>query len=84
MNTPMAIEARVARGTSREEVIASRDRRVPSGTGWAPAGTSAYAALFLHSDEAAFITLTADLDDAIYLWFLSFRGLACDTIRLCA
>jgi hypothetical protein len=81
MNTPMAIEARVARGTSREEVIASRDRRVPSGTGWAPAGTSAYAALFLHSDESA---LTADPDDAIYLWFLSFRGLACDTIRLCA
>lgn len=56
MNTPMAIEARVARGTSREEVIASRDRRVPlrrrMGTGW----DVAYAALFLHSDEAAFIT----------------------------
>jgi NAD(P)-dependent dehydrogenase (short-subunit alcohol dehydrogenase family) len=56
MNTPMAIEARVAAGTSREEVIASRDRRVPlrrrMGTGW----DVAYAALFLHSDEAAFIT----------------------------
>jgi NAD(P)-dependent dehydrogenase (short-subunit alcohol dehydrogenase family) len=56
MNTPMAIEARVARGTPREEVIASRDRRVPlrrrMGTGW----DVAYAALFLHSDEAAFIT----------------------------
>lgn len=56
MNTPMAIEARVARGTSREEVIASRDRRVPlrsrMGTGW----DVAYAALFLHSDEAGFIT----------------------------
>ena len=50
------IEARVARGTSREEVIASRDRRVPlrrrMGTGW----DVAYAALFLHSDEAGFIT----------------------------
>jgi NAD(P)-dependent dehydrogenase (short-subunit alcohol dehydrogenase family) len=38
MNTPMAIEARVAQGTAREEVIASRDRRVPlrrrMGTGW--------------------------------------------------
>ncbi|TMQ23606.1 MAG: SDR family oxidoreductase [Candidatus Rokuibacteriota bacterium] len=56
MNTPMAIEARVAQGTPREEVIASRDRRVPlrrrMGTGW----DVAYAALFLHSDEAGFIT----------------------------
>ena len=56
MNTPMAIEARVAQGTSRGEVIASRDRRVPlrrrMGTGW----DVAYAALFLHSDEAGFIT----------------------------
>jgi NAD(P)-dependent dehydrogenase (short-subunit alcohol dehydrogenase family) len=56
MNTPMAIEARVAQGTRREEVIASRDRRVPlrrrMGTGW----DVAYAALYLHSDEAAFVT----------------------------
>ena len=56
MNTPMAIEARVAKGTPREEVIASRDRRVPlrrrMGTGW----DVAHAALFLHSDEAGFIT----------------------------
>jgi NAD(P)-dependent dehydrogenase (short-subunit alcohol dehydrogenase family) len=56
MNTPMAIEARVARGTPREEVIAARDRRVPlrrkMGTGW----DVAYAALFLHSEEAGFIT----------------------------
>jgi NAD(P)-dependent dehydrogenase (short-subunit alcohol dehydrogenase family) len=56
MNTPMAIEARVAQGTSREEVIAARDRRVPlrrrMGTGW----DVAYAALYLHSDEAAFVT----------------------------
>jgi NAD(P)-dependent dehydrogenase (short-subunit alcohol dehydrogenase family) len=56
MNTPMAIEARVAQGGQREEVIASRDRRVPlrrrMGTGWGVA----YAALFLHSDEARFIT----------------------------
>jgi NAD(P)-dependent dehydrogenase (short-subunit alcohol dehydrogenase family) len=56
MNTPMAIEARVAQGTSREEVIASRDRRVPlrrrMGTGW----DVAYAALYLHSDEAGFVT----------------------------
>jgi NAD(P)-dependent dehydrogenase (short-subunit alcohol dehydrogenase family) len=29
MNAPMGSEARVARGVSREEVVASRDRRVP-------------------------------------------------------
>jgi NAD(P)-dependent dehydrogenase (short-subunit alcohol dehydrogenase family) len=56
MNTPMAIEARVAQGTSREEVVAARDRRVPlrrrMGTGW----DVAHAALFLHSDEAGFVT----------------------------
>ncbi len=56
MNTPMAIEARVGKGTPREEVVAARDRRVPlggkMGTGW----DTAYAALFLHSDEASFIT----------------------------
>jgi len=56
MNTPMAIEARVAKGTPREDVIASRDRRVPlrrrMGTGW----DVAYAALYLHSDEAGFVT----------------------------
>src|SRR5215470_10616593 len=56
MNTPMAIEARVAKGTAREEVIASRDQRVPlrrrMGTGW----DVAYAALYLHSDEAQFVT----------------------------
>ena len=56
MNTPMAIEPRVAAGTPREQVIADRDRNVPlrgkMGTGW----DVAYAALFLHSDEAGFIT----------------------------
>ncbi len=58
MNTPMAIEARVAQGRSREEVIAARDARIPlgrrMGTGW----DVAHAALFLHSDKAAFITGT--------------------------
>jgi len=46
----------VAAGTPREEVIAARDRRVPlgrrMGTGW----DVAHAALFLHSEEAGFIT----------------------------
>lgn len=63
MNTPMAIEARVAQGRPREEVIASRDQRIPlgrkMGTGW----DVAYAALFLHSDEARFITGIALLVD---------------------
>jgi NAD(P)-dependent dehydrogenase (short-subunit alcohol dehydrogenase family) len=57
MNTPMAIEARVGRGgMSREEVVAMRNTRVPllhqMGSGW----DVAYAALFLHSDEAKFIS----------------------------
>jgi NAD(P)-dependent dehydrogenase (short-subunit alcohol dehydrogenase family) len=56
METPMAIEARVAAGTPREEVIARRNAQVPlknqMGTGW----DVAYAALFLHSSEAKFIT----------------------------
>src|SRR2546422_1031572 len=56
MNTPMAIESRVAKGTAREEVIASRDRRGPrrrrTGTGWAVASAAPY----LHSDGAAFGT----------------------------
>jgi NAD(P)-dependent dehydrogenase (short-subunit alcohol dehydrogenase family) len=56
METPMAIESRVAAGTPREQVIAARNAMVPlknrMGTGW----DTAYAALFLHSDEAGFIT----------------------------
>lgn len=56
MNTPMAIEARVGQGMAREDVVSQRDRRVPlgrkMGTGW----DVAHAALFLHSDEARFIT----------------------------
>ena len=56
MNTPMAIEARVAAGGVRSEIIAARDKQVPlgrkMGTGW----DVAYASLFLHSDEAQFIT----------------------------
>jgi len=56
MNTPMAIESRIkALGKSREEVIAERDAQVPGGkmgTAW----DVAYAALFLASDEAKFIS----------------------------
>jgi len=57
MDTPMAIEGySAAQGRSREEVRQARDNRVPlrnkMGTGW----DVAYAALFLASDEANFIT----------------------------
>lgn len=56
MNTPMAIEPRVALGINRAELIAARDRRVPLGGKMGSAWDVAYAALFLHSDEAGFIT----------------------------
>ncbi|MGI9598066.1 MAG: SDR family NAD(P)-dependent oxidoreductase [Acidimicrobiales bacterium] len=56
MNTPMAIEARVAQGTPRDEVVARRDRRVPLGRKMGSGWDVAHAALFLHSDEARFIT----------------------------
>jgi NAD(P)-dependent dehydrogenase (short-subunit alcohol dehydrogenase family) len=56
MNTPMAIEPRVAAGVDRAKLIAQRNSRVPlggrMGTGW----DVGYAALFLHSDEARFIS----------------------------
>jgi NAD(P)-dependent dehydrogenase (short-subunit alcohol dehydrogenase family) len=57
MNTPMAIEGiSQAFGISKEELIKGRNSRVPlkggMGTGW----DTAYAALFLASDEAKFIT----------------------------
>ena len=56
METPMAIEARVAAGTPRAEVIASRNARVPLGHKMGTAWDVAFAALFLHSDEAQFIS----------------------------
>lgn len=56
MNTPMAVEARVAAGTPREEVIASRNANVPLGRTMGSGWDIAYASLFLHSDEAKFIT----------------------------
>ncbi len=56
MNTPMAIEGYVATGRDREEVIRSRDARVPLGGRMGDAWDVANAALFLASDEARFIT----------------------------
>jgi NAD(P)-dependent dehydrogenase (short-subunit alcohol dehydrogenase family) len=57
MNTPMAVEGiSKARGISREELIAKRDKSVPLGARMGTAWDVAYAALFLASDEAKFIT----------------------------
>jgi NAD(P)-dependent dehydrogenase (short-subunit alcohol dehydrogenase family) len=57
LDTPMAVDAQAAaRGLPRAEVVAQREVMVPlrglMGTGW----DVAYASLFLHSDEAQFIT----------------------------
>ena len=57
MQTPMAIEGQSRLfGISKEELVEQRDRLVPlkggMGTGW----DTAYAALFLASDEAKFVT----------------------------
>jgi NAD(P)-dependent dehydrogenase (short-subunit alcohol dehydrogenase family) len=57
MDTPMAVENRVGRGgATREEVVAQRNARVPLGARMGTAWDVAHAALFLASDEAAFIT----------------------------
>lgn len=57
MNTPMAIEGiSRARGIPKEELITQRDARVPLGGKMGTAWDVAYAALFLASDEAKFIT----------------------------
>ncbi len=57
MDTPMAVDTRaLAWGRKREEVAAERDAKVPlrrkQGTAW----DIAYAALYLASDEAGFVT----------------------------
>ncbi|MHA6616304.1 SDR family NAD(P)-dependent oxidoreductase [Pseudonocardia sp. DLS-67] len=57
MDTPMAIENRVGRdGATREQVIAERNSHVPLQNRMGTAWDVAHAALFLASDEAAFIT----------------------------
>jgi NAD(P)-dependent dehydrogenase (short-subunit alcohol dehydrogenase family) len=60
MDTPMAIEGQsAARNVSKAELRAARDRRVPLRGKMGSAWDVAHAALFLHSDEAAFITAVA-------------------------
>jgi NAD(P)-dependent dehydrogenase (short-subunit alcohol dehydrogenase family) len=57
MNTPMAIEGiSKARGVPKEDLIRQRDASVPLGGKMGTAWDVAYAALFLASDEAKFIT----------------------------
>jgi len=57
MNTPMAIEGiSGALGVPKEELIRRRDAQVPLRARMGTAWDVAYAALFLASDEAAFIT----------------------------
>ena len=57
MNTPMAIEGiSHERGIAKEDVIRARDAQVPLDRKMGTAWDVAYAALFLASDEAKFIT----------------------------
>lgn len=57
INTPMAIEGiSKARGIPKEELICQRNASVPLGGKMGTAWDVAYAALFLASDEARFIT----------------------------
>lgn len=56
MNTPMAIEARISAAKPREQVVAERDAQVPLGRKMGSAWDVAYAAAFLASDKARFIT----------------------------
>jgi NAD(P)-dependent dehydrogenase (short-subunit alcohol dehydrogenase family) len=56
MNTPMAIEAWVSLGAERDEIVKRRDSQVPLGAKQGTAWDIAFAALFLASDEAKFIT----------------------------
>jgi NAD(P)-dependent dehydrogenase (short-subunit alcohol dehydrogenase family) len=57
MNTPMAIEGISRyRGISKEDLIEERESRIPLKGGMGSGWDTAYAALFLASDEAKFIT----------------------------
>ena len=57
LNTPIAIEGMAkATGTNKKDIIKFRNRLVPLKGGMGDAWDTAYAALFLTSDEAKFIT----------------------------
>jgi NAD(P)-dependent dehydrogenase (short-subunit alcohol dehydrogenase family) len=66
MNTPMAIESRVAANKPREEIIAERDQQVPLGRKMGSAWDVAHAACFLASDKAGYITgITLPVDGGL-------------------
>jgi NAD(P)-dependent dehydrogenase (short-subunit alcohol dehydrogenase family) len=57
LDTPMAVDARAAHiGVPREQVVTQRAAAVPLRAQMGTAWDVAYASLFLHSDEAQFIT----------------------------
>lgn len=57
MDTPMAIQGiSAARGVDPEKLSRARDAMVPLGSKMGSAWDVAYASLFLHSDEARFVT----------------------------
>ncbi len=57
MNTPMAVESVAARyGLDKDDLARARDSLVPLGAKMGTAWDVAYAALFLASDEAKFVT----------------------------
>ena len=57
MDTPMAVDTRArAWNRPREEIAAERDARIPLGARMGTAWDVAYAALYLASDEARFVT----------------------------
>ena len=57
MDTPMAVDTRArAWNRPRDEIAAERDARIPLGAKMGTAWDVAYAALYLASDEAGFVT----------------------------
>ena len=72
MNTPMAVDTRARElNQPRSEIEAMRDAKVPLGRKMGDAWDVAYAALYLASDEAKFVTgvtLAVDGGASIWLW----------------
>jgi NAD(P)-dependent dehydrogenase (short-subunit alcohol dehydrogenase family) len=56
IDTPMAVEHQISDGSGRDDIVAGRMERVPLKTRSGRAWDVAYAALYLASDEAGFVT----------------------------